>query len=218
MTDVLNLGDRRVERHGMREERPATSSTPRSRPRPCSPQSGWRRALRGGLLALLLPLAAAGAAHADEPSDAAGIQSLDEQVQAIKSDVLAIAAELDNLEERLLYPSETQVAIFVAVDGEDEIALDSARVSIDGELVTHHVYSFKEVEALGKGGVQRIYTGNVRTGSHRIEIELRGQRGGGKDFEVVEGATFDKQKTPKRVGITVLPRLAESPRVSIEDW
>jgi hypothetical protein len=37
------------------------------------------------------------------------IRSLDGQVQEIKSDILSIAAELGNLEERLLYPSNTQV-------------------------------------------------------------------------------------------------------------
>ena len=42
------------------------------------------------------------------------MKSLDGQVQEIKSDVLNIASELGNLEERLLYPSNTQLAIFVA--------------------------------------------------------------------------------------------------------
>ena len=159
----------------------------------------------------------AGIAAAESARDAS-LHSLDELVQEIKSDVLAIAAELDNLEERLIYPSNTQVAVFVAVEGDDTVSIDSARVSIDGELVSHHVYSWKELEALGKGGVQRIYTGNVRTGNHRIEVEIRGRRGCNKTVEIVEAGSFAKQKEPKRVGITLRPQLGTAPGIAIEDW
>src|ERR1041385_8825016 len=48
------------------------------------------------------------------------MRDLDEQVQQTKSDVLSIAAELNQLEEKLLYPSGTQVAIFVALAKGDE--------------------------------------------------------------------------------------------------
>ena len=43
------------------------------------------------------------------------MRSLDEQVQEIKTDVLGIAAELNRLEEKLLYPSNTHLAIFVSI-------------------------------------------------------------------------------------------------------
>ena len=123
------------------------------------------------LLAALIIALLTAAASAKEPSKAA-MQSLDEQVQEIKSDVLAIAAELGNLEEKLLYPSNSQVAVFVSLEEGDSLGLDSVQVSIDGELVAHHIYSFKELQALRKGGVQRIYTGNVRTGKHKMEVSI----------------------------------------------
>src|SRR5262245_22406013 len=97
-------------------------------------------------------------------------RGLDEQVQEIKSDVLSIAAELNQLEEKLLYPSGTQVAIFVALAKGDQMRLDAVRIQIDGQLVAHHIYSAKELEALRKGGVQRIYVGNVATGDHKLEV------------------------------------------------
>jgi hypothetical protein len=75
------------------------------------------------------------------------MRSLDGQVQEIKSDVLSIASELSNLEERLLYPSNTQVAVFVAIEDDDDFRLDAVKIEIDGELATHHIYSYKELEA-----------------------------------------------------------------------
>ena len=178
--------------------------------------SSFRRLV--AITGLGLSITAAAPIRASDAPAAKAAPSLDEQVQAIKSDVLSISAELANLEERLLHPATTQVAVFVSIDGEDDpFGLDSARLSIDGEVVAHHVYSFKELEALRKGGVQRIYTGNVRTGAHQLEIELLGRKGD-EDVTVVETASFTKAKEPGRVGITIERRATGAPTVSIESW
>ena len=86
----------------------------------------------------------ASAAHAEGLSGD-NMKSLDGQVQEIKSDVLDIASELQNLEERLLYPSGTQLSIFVAVEEDRPFRLDAVKIEINGELATHHIYSFNEL-------------------------------------------------------------------------
>ncbi len=131
------------------------------------------------------------------------IQSLDEQVQEVKADVLSIAAALAQLEEKLLYPSNTQVSVFVSIEEGEELRLDSVQIQINGELVAHHIYSFKELEALQKGGVQRIYTGNVPTGEHRLDVSVAGKLPGGGDFSGNESFSFSKDVEPKLVGVTL---------------
>lgn len=160
-----------------------------------------RRITLAVILALVCSIDAPQRARAD--SDAREqMQSLDEQVQEIKSDVLGIAAELDRLEEKLLYPSNTQVAVFVSVAEGETFRLDAVQIQIDGELVARHIYSFKELEALQKGGVQRIYTGNVKSGEHRLEVAVAGKRQG-KDFAGTQSFTFSKDVGPKLVGVTL---------------
>ena len=131
------------------------------------------------------------------------MRDLDEQVQHTKSDVLSIAAELNQLEEKLLYPSGTQVAIFVALAKGDEMRLDAVRLQIDGQLVAHYIYSAKELEALRKGGVQRIYVGNVATGDHQLNVLVDGKLKSGADFNRAEHFTFRKEVKPKLVELTV---------------
>lgn len=131
------------------------------------------------------------------------LRSLDEQVQEIKSDVLAIASELDNLEERLLFPSNTQVSVFVALEAGEKFRLDAVQLTIDDELATHHIYSFKELEALQSGGVQRIYTGNVATGAHRIDVRLVGKLANGNDFDIADTFSFNKDVEPQALGLTL---------------
>jgi hypothetical protein len=145
-------------------------------------------------------------------------RGLDEQVQEIKSDVLSIAAELSQLEEKLLYPSGTQVAVFVALAKGDPMRLDAVRLQIDGQLVAHYIYSFKELEALRKGGVQRIYVGNVPTGDHQLEVLVDGKVEGGDDFSRSERFTFRKEVKPKLVGLTLAgPRSGNTP-ITIGEW
>ena len=155
----------------------------------------------GVVVALLCAIGAP--ARAGEPTAKQQMQSLDEQVQEIKSDVLAIASELDRLEERLLFPSNTQVAVFVSLKQGETLRLDSVAVQIDGAPVARHIYSFKELEALQKGGVQRIYTGNLATGGHRLEVAMAGKLPSGADFTRTQSFSFEKQAEPKLVGITL---------------
>jgi len=131
------------------------------------------------------------------------MRSLDEQVQDIKSDVLGIAEELGQLEEKLLYPSNTQVSVFVSLVEGESLRLDSAHILIDDEVVAQHIYSFKELEALQRGGVQRIFTGNVSTGEHQLQVKVAGKLPSGADFEDSQSFGFRKEAEPKILGITL---------------
>lgn len=131
------------------------------------------------------------------------IKGLDEQVQEIKGDALSISAELAKLEEKLLYPSNTEVSVFVSLKTGETFRLDSVDIQMDGKPVTHHVYTLKELEALRKGGVQKIYTGNVPTGEHNLEVQVSGKTSGGSDFQKSGHFTMSKDVAPKIVEVSL---------------
>lgn len=131
------------------------------------------------------------------------IKGLDEQVQDIKKDTLAISSELMQLEEKLIYPSNTQFALFVSLTGSGRLRLDSVRIKVDGKDAADHVYTFKELEALQSGGVQRIHTGNVRTGEHSLEVLVIGKSGNDAEFRQVATYKFKKAVEPKLLEIVV---------------
>jgi hypothetical protein len=146
------------------------------------------------------------------------MRSLDGQVQEIKSDVLNIASELSMLEERLLYPSNTQIAVFVSIDKDEDFRLDAIELEINGELATHHIYSFNELEALQKGGVQRIYTGNIPTGDHQLNVTMMGKLKSGDDFTESDSFAFAKGIKPKALGVTLAgPGLGDNV-IQVGDW
>ena len=205
-----------VEIGSILRRRPASAGRACDRPQDRRRISFCRRLRWSALLALLSWIG--GAPGLAEEISKEQMQSLDEQVQVIKSDVLSIAAELNRLEEKLLYPSNTQVAVFVSLAEGETFRLDSVQIQIDGEFVAHHVYDFKELEALQKGGVQRIYTGNVPTGDHRLEVSVAGKRPGGGDFGGTGSFAFRKDVEPKVVGITLAERSSGDAGIDIGPW
>ena len=126
--------------------------------------------------------------------------------------------QMRGLEEKLLYPSGTQVAVFVALSKGDGMRLDAVRLEIDGMPVAHYIYSAKELEALRKGGVQRVYVGNVTTGEHRLDVFVGGKLEDGGDFAPSEHFVFRKEVEPKLVELTLSgPRSGTSP-ITLGEW
>lgn len=158
----------------------------------------WLKVIVSGILMLGLSLTASGQEVSKEQ-----IKGLDEQVQEIKSDVLSIAAQLNQLEERLLYPSNTQIAVFVSLVGDEKFRLDSVEIQLDGTPVAHHIYTYKELEALQRGGVQRLYTGNIRAGEHDLQVFVIGKSAEGVDFRKNEHFKVNKDVGPEIVEIAL---------------
>lgn len=129
------------------------------------------------------------------------IKGLDEQVQEIKKDVLGISSELASLEEKLLYPSNTQVSVFVSFAEKAGFRLDAMDIKFDGEEVTHYVYTAREIEALRNGGVQRIYTGNISSGEHLVEVSFLGKSLLGGFYKENASYIFTKGVKPALVEI-----------------
>jgi len=162
--------------------------------------------LKNTILALLIgmwmSLSATEVMAATEISNAQ-VKGLDEQVQDIKSEVLGISTEITRLEEKLLYPANTQLSIFLAVAQGDKFRLDAVKLKIDGKESATYIYSSKELEALQHGGVQRIYTGNIRMGEHALEVTFAGKSASNKDFQQNATYKFAKEAGTKLIEVTL---------------
>ena len=146
------------------------------------------------------------------------IKGIDEQVQEIKKDVLSISSELKLLEEKLLYPSNTQISLFVSFASKDKFRLDSVEVTLDGKTVAAHIYTFKELEALQSGGMQRIYTGNVQTGEHLLKVGSIGKSADGKEQRETGEYRFKKGIGPGLVEINLTGTGERNNGIQFKDW
>ena len=177
---------------------------------------------RFALPALLL-WAMAQVVLAAEPEglDAAPVdtRSLDEEIQSIKKDVVDLNRDLFVLEEELLFPANTQVAVFLSMDVGEFFALDTVELRLDDKQVGKHLYTPREAEALLKGGVQRLYLGNLRVGSHELVALFTGKGPNGQDYSRGAQLKFEKSVGAKYLELKISDQQRKrQPEFEIRDW
>jgi hypothetical protein len=149
----------------------------------------------------------------------AELKTLDQEVQGLKKDVIDLNKDLFVLQEELLFPANTQVALYVSMDVGTFFALDSVTVKIDNKEVKNYLYTAREAQALLKGGVQQIYLGNLKVGKHELVAFFAGK--GPIDRDYKRGATinFDKGVGAKYLELKITDRVPKhQPEFMIKDW
>lgn len=129
--------------------------------------------------------------------------SLHEKAETLKKQVIDLNRELFQLEEELLHPANTQVVVFLALSTKRPFQLDSIELKLNGNLATTYLYSDREVNALNRGGVQRLYTGNLAVGPHRIEAIFNGRGADDRYFRQQVSFSFDKKNQAKFIELVV---------------
>jgi hypothetical protein len=165
------------------------------------------------------PAAASAPALNAAVAPAAAPGSLDSRIQDLKGDVIRLNRDLLVLEEELLFPANTQVALFVSMDVGKMFELDSVQIKLDDKVVTNYLYTPMEVQALHRGGVQRVYLGNLKAGTHEIVAFFTG---GGPHFrDYKRGATvkFDKGTDPKYIELRIKDSTGKlQPEFDVKIW
>ena len=144
---------------------------------------------------------------------------LDSRIQDVKSDVIKLNRDLLVLEEELLFPANTQLAVFVSMDVGKMFELDSVQVKIDDKQVASYLYTPREVQALHRGGVQRLYLGNLRTGEHELVAFFTGGGPHARDYKRGATVKFTKDTQAKYVELRIRDSLAKlQPEFDIKFW
>jgi hypothetical protein len=148
-----------------------------------------------------------------------GGKALDQEVQGLKDEVLDLNRELFMLEEELLFPANTQVAVFVSMDVGEYFALDSVQLTLDGKAVSKYLYTEREANALRRGGVHRLYLGNLKAGAHELVAVFTGLGPQERDYR--RGATlkFEKSVGAKFVELAISDRASkQQPEFMVREW
>jgi hypothetical protein len=145
--------------------------------------------------------------------------SLDTRIQQVKAEVLRLNRDLLVLEEELLFPASTQVAVFVSMDVGVLFELGSVQVLLDGQVVSNHLYTAQELKALQRGGVQRLFLGNLKTGKHELVAFFTGQGPHARDYKRGATVEFDKDQQPRYVELQIRDRQQKlQPEFEVKVW
>ena len=165
---------------------------------------------------LLSPAYAAESAGAPQASR---YKNLDQEAQSLKQEVMELNRDLLALEEELLFPASTQVAVFVSMDIGNLFELDAVEVKLDDKVVAHYLYTQREIEALRRGGVHRLYLGNLRTGKHELVAFFTGKGPHERDYRRGTTLEFDKQTEPKYIELQIKDVTRNlQPEFRVKEW
>jgi len=166
------------------------------------------------------PVPAAAAASApDAAASAPSAAALDTRVQQLKAEVIRLNRDLLVLEEELLFPAGTQVALFVSMDVGKLFELESVQIKLDDKLIANHLYTPQEVQALHRGGVQRVYLGNLKAGKHQIAAFFTGRGPHERDYKRGTALEFEKGTEPRYMELRIKDKLQKlQPEFEVKVW
>ena len=153
------------------------------------------------------------------PASAPVAGTLDGRIQDAKADVIKLNRDLLVLEEELLFPANTQVALFVSMDVGKMFQLDSVQVKLDDKVVANYLYTALEVEALHRGGVQRVYLGNLKNGKHELVAFFTGKGPHDRDYRRGANIKFEKTGEAKYIELRIQDSAGKlQPEFDVKLW
>ena len=175
--------------------------------------------LFGVILAFFMVCFSVNISAADKNTGAKGTQTLDAKVQDLKKEVKSLNRDLFILEEELLFPSSTQLAVFLSVDVGNFFRLDSVQLKIDNKVVANHLYTKRELGALERGGVQRLYVGNVKSGEHELIAIFSGPGPNNREYRRGTTLKFNKSSAAKFLELKIVDSTGKlQPEFSVKEW
>lgn len=136
-------------------------------------------------------------------------QNLADQIETLKQAMINLNRDLFILEEDLLFPASTQVAIYLSMDVGEYFALDAVEIRLDSEVKTYYLYTSRQVNALYRGGVQRLYVGNVNQGKHELTAYFVGIGPQNREYKRAVSVEFNKGEDPVAIELSVIDSTAK---------
>ena len=177
--------------------------------------------MRCAIITCLAAIVASAPSHADDTAVATPAErsALDAEVQALRREVVDLNRDLFMLEEDLLFPASTQVAVFVSMDSGTFFAVDSVQLKVDDKEVANYLYTEREQEALKRGGVQRLWLGNMKAGAHEVTAFFTGQGPHSRDYKRGTTLKVEKGVGAKYVELKISDKAAKlQPEFIVKVW
>lgn len=154
---------------------------------------------------------------ADEAINA--VNNISREIQGLKQDVVSLNKDLRLMEEELIFPSSTKYSVFVSLDVGKFFTLEGIKLKLDGKLVTSHIYSAKQRQALMRGGVQKLYITNLNEGKHTVAAFFTGIGPSGRPYKRATSLTFEKGKASEYMELAIVDdEAAQEPVFEVKQW
>ncbi|MGC8119068.1 AraC family transcriptional regulator [Marinobacter sp. VGCF2001] len=145
--------------------------------------------------------------------------SLEEQIERLSADIMRHSARVNAVEQRLLHPVNTRVAVFLSLANRQALELDSVELFVDDQPVTAHLYGENERNSLAQGGVHQLFLGNLADGQHSLKAVINARASNNRFVRREITHQFRKEPGALRLQMTLSAQAPDyEPDVSFVEW
>ncbi len=142
-----------------------------------------------------------------------------QRAEQLKQELIDLNRDLYQFEEDLLHPANTQIALFLSMAPESTFLLDSIELRLDDEMITSYLYKEKEISALKKGGIQRLYVGSLSDGKHKLTARFNGQGSNARYYRRKKAMNFVKEDSAKYIQLVITEDTrTREPLFKVKQW
>ncbi len=138
----------------------------------------WRALATWSVGAMAVIMCSAGV-FAAEPD----FKRLDAEIEHVLNEIVVLGADMAVLEESRELSSQNQLLVLVSLDHSDFFRLEAIQLNIDSRTVSYYQYEEAELNALMKGGSQRLFWDDIPPGRHEVSVSLFGRVPNDPDFQ-----------------------------------
>ena len=150
---------------------------------------------------------------------AAEINQVSKNIQQLKSQVIDLNKDLRLMEEKLLFPSSTKYSVFVSLSSGQFFTLEGIKLKIDEKLVSTHIYSEKQRQAMIRGGIHKFYITNLNEGTHSATLFFTGIGPGGRAYKRASTIDFTKGANGEYLEVAISDdSVTQEPVFTIKQW
>lgn len=181
---------------------------------PC--RQGLPRAARVASLSLLMLVWTSLSTAQDTDKEAEAVAN---SVEDLRKQVIELNRDLFVLEEDLLFPASTQFAVFLSVETGEFLSLDAVKLKVDDEVVASHLYTVRQVDALRRGGMQRLHMGNLKTGEHEVTVFVDGIGPESRPYRKAASYQLDKGTGTATLEVRISDQSSNyQPAIELVEW
>ncbi|GAB60063.1 hypothetical protein [Rheinheimera nanhaiensis] len=141
------------------------------------------------------------------------------ELEQLKQQVIQLNRELFLLEEELLFPPQTQLAVFVSADAGQFFQLDSVQLLLNDTPVESHLYTAQQWDAIKRGAIQPLYKGNIKAGEHHLTAVFVGKGPDNRDYRRAVSHTFTKAEDAVLLELQINDRSSDyQPDFVVKPW
>jgi hypothetical protein len=118
----------------------------------------------------------------------------------------------------MLYPDANQLAVYLSVDSGERFTISQVKLRVNAREMALIQYDDIQMDAFNRGGIERIFIGNIEVGDHTVTAIISGEANNGQKMKRAVSQQFSKSANANVLELSVsYNRKLRQPQFNLEE-